>query len=79
MFALTIDQHRSRTGEDLVPALLDGLAPVPTVLPFERTVGDEVQGLLDAVARVNSFFVETWTRRFSPATPSAPSSAPSAP
>ena len=36
MFALTIDQHRSRTGEDLVPALLDGLAPVPTVLPFER-------------------------------------------
>lgn len=47
MFALTIDQHRSRTGEDLVPALLDGLAPVPTVLPFERTVGDEVQGLLD--------------------------------
>lgn len=47
MFALTIDQHRSRSGDDLVPGLLDALAPVPTVLPFERTVGDEVQGLLD--------------------------------
>ena len=39
----------------------------------------DVQGLLGAVARVNSFFVETWVRRFaSRATPSAPSSAPSA-
>ena len=45
MFALTIDQHRSRRGEDLVPGLLGALAAVPTVLPFERTVGDEVQGL----------------------------------
>ena len=49
MFALTIDQHRSRTGDDdLVPGLLAALADVPAVLPFERTVGDEVQGLLDA-------------------------------
>ncbi len=47
MYALTIDQHRSRTGDDLVPSLLDALRPVPTALPFERTVGDEVQGLLD--------------------------------
>ena len=39
----------------------------------------EVQALLDAVARVNSFFVETWVRRFaSRATPSEPLSAPSA-
>lgn len=48
MFALTIDQHRSRAGDDLVPGLLAALADVPAVLPFERTVGDEVQGLLDA-------------------------------
>lgn len=47
MYALTIDQHRSRTGDDLVPSLLDALRSVPTALPFERTVGDEVQGLLD--------------------------------
>lgn len=47
MFAVTIDQHRSRRGDDLVPGLLDALADIPTVRPFERTVGDEVQGLLD--------------------------------
>ena len=39
----------------------------------------DVQGLLGAVARVNSFFVETWVRRFaSRATQSERSSAPSA-
>ena len=40
---------RPRTGSrhhDLVPGLLDALTPIETVLPFERTVGDEVQGLL---------------------------------
>lgn len=47
MFALTIDQHRSRAGDDRVPDLLARLRGVATVLPFERTVGDEVQGLLD--------------------------------
>lgn len=45
MFALTIDQHRSRSGRDLVPELLAALRGVRTVLPFERTVGDEIQGL----------------------------------
>lgn len=45
MFALTIDQRRSRRGDDLVPELLGLLGGVRTVLPFERTVGDEVQGL----------------------------------
>ena len=39
----------------------------------------DVQALLDEVGRVNSFFVETWVRRFaSRATPSEPLSAPSA-
>ena len=52
MYVLTIDQHRSRRGDDLVPGMLDGLAGIPTVLPFERTVGDEVQGLLDDPAAV---------------------------
>ncbi len=47
MFALTIDQRRSRSAPDLVPGLLDALADIPTLLPFERTVGDEIQGLLD--------------------------------
>lgn len=52
MFALTIDQHRSRSGDDLVPVLLRQLRDVPTALPFERTVGDEIQGLLDDPAAV---------------------------
>lgn len=48
---LTLDQRRSRHGDDLVPPLLDALAgpdlPAPPLLPFERTVGDEVQGVVD--------------------------------
>jgi hypothetical protein len=44
---LTVDQHESRTGRDLVPDALGLLADVPTALAFERTVGDELQGVLD--------------------------------
>ncbi|MCL8251318.1 SatD family protein [Aeromicrobium fastidiosum] len=47
MFVMTIDQRRSRSEPDAVPAL-DLLLPSDrTVRPFERTAGDEVQGLLD--------------------------------
>lgn len=49
-----MDQRESRAGPDRVPALLDLLAPVPSHGRFERTAGDEVQGLLTdpgAVAR----------------------------
>jgi hypothetical protein len=44
---LTVDQDESRTGPDQVPAALRALASVRALLPFERTVGDEFQGLLD--------------------------------
>jgi hypothetical protein len=44
---LTVDQDASRDGPDEVPPALDALAEVPCLLPFERTVGDEFQGLLD--------------------------------
>ncbi len=48
---LTLDQRGSRAGTDAVPALLDLLAPgsLPSapLLPFQRTVGDEVQGVVD--------------------------------
>lgn len=52
MFVLTIDQQKSTSRGDLVPELLDRLGRhathLPGVrLPFERTVGDEVQGVLD--------------------------------
>lgn len=59
MFVLTIDQRGSRTHGDKVPRLLGLLADIDTVLPFERSVGDEVQGVIEdpdavveAVARV---------------------------
>src|SRR4051812_9192448 len=44
---LTVDQDGSRQGPDQVPAALESLAAVATRLPFERTVGDEFQGVLD--------------------------------
>ena len=59
MFVLTIDQRGSRRHGDKVPQLLELLQDIDTVLPFERSVGDEVQAALDdahqvveAVARI---------------------------
>jgi hypothetical protein len=59
-YVLTVDQRSSRSGADRVPEALDLLNSSPgAVLPFERTAGDEVQGVLgdpgaavDAVARL---------------------------
>ena len=51
-YVLTIDQRASRRGPDRVPALLATLSSVPVVLRFERTAGDEVQGVLDDPAAV---------------------------
>ncbi|MBC9732205.1 sigma factor-like helix-turn-helix DNA-binding protein [Nocardioides marmotae] len=44
---LTVDQVRSRSGTDLVPELLDELDDHPLLRPFERTAGDELQGVVD--------------------------------
>ncbi len=46
MFVLTMDQRASRQGRDLVPDFLATLRDVGTALPFERSVGDEVQGVV---------------------------------
>lgn len=43
---ITADQRGSRSSPDAVPALTEVLAEVSTALPFVRTAGDEVQGLL---------------------------------
>jgi hypothetical protein len=58
---LTVDQRGSRTSPDLVPGTLAALADATLLLPFERTAGDEFQGVLDdpaSLARV----VETLLR-----------------
>jgi hypothetical protein len=47
VMVLTVDQDDSRRGSDQVPAALQMLDDVPTLLAFERTVGDELQGVLD--------------------------------
>ncbi|UOY02175.1 SatD family protein [Blastococcus sp. PRF04-17] len=48
MFVLTVDQKGSRRAADRVAGLLPRLnAAVTTVLPFERTAGDEFQGVLE--------------------------------
>ena len=44
---LTVDQRASRRGPDRVAGALDVLTDVPVVLGFERTAGDEFQGVLD--------------------------------
>jgi hypothetical protein len=49
---LTVDQDASRDRPDSVPAALDALAHVSTRLAFERTAGDEFQGVLDDPAAV---------------------------
>ncbi|THJ67742.1 MarR family transcriptional regulator [Arthrobacter echini] len=46
MFVLTIDQEGSRSTADRIPELLALLAPVPTVIAWERSVGDEAQGVV---------------------------------
>jgi hypothetical protein len=48
VLVLTVDQRGSRTSSDRVPGLVSALAPVAALRPFEQTVGDEVQGVLDS-------------------------------
>ena len=47
-YVLTVDQKGSRRAHDRVAGLLRELnEDVPTLLAFERTAGDELQGVLD--------------------------------
>src|SRR5699024_3539292 len=52
MYVVTIDQRDSRSTADRVPGLHAALEPIPCAAPFERTAGDEVQGLVEQPAAV---------------------------
>lgn len=52
MFVLTLDQVGSRSDRDRVPDLLERAAGLDMVRRFERTVGDEVQGVTDRAETV---------------------------
>ncbi len=52
MYVMTIDQRGSTTDVDRVPGLLQELAALPSPGRFERSVGDEVQGVLVSPAAV---------------------------
>ena len=43
---LTVDQRNSRGQDDRVPAMLSTLNTIVSLRPFERTAGDEIQGVL---------------------------------
>jgi len=62
-YVLTVDQRASRRSPDRVPDVLRRLnGAVPTLLGFERTAGDEFQGLLaepDDVVEVVLHLVRT--------------------
>lgn len=47
MFTLTINQTDNRRDGDKVPQLLKDLRHIPARLDFDRSVEDEVQGILD--------------------------------
>jgi hypothetical protein len=61
VLVLTVDQQGSRRAPDLVQAALTALGDVPVLRPFEQTVGDEFQGVLDSPAALPSV-VETLLR-----------------
>ena len=46
VYVLTVDQRGSRRAADRVPDALHRLRRIPTLRPFERTAGDEFQGVL---------------------------------
>ena len=52
MYVMTIDQRGSTGDIDRVPGLLKGLSALSTAGRFERSVGDEVQGVVERADEV---------------------------
>lgn len=64
MYVMTLDQRRSRRDRDAVPELLVTLAGIADpVRPFERTAGDEVQGLVEDPRQVADLVVHALRER----------------
>lgn len=51
LYVLTINQRDSRDVGDMVPELLRELRHMETVVPFQRSVGDELQGVVSSAGR----------------------------
>ncbi|MFC7401501.1 hypothetical protein [Citricoccus sp. GCM10030269] len=65
MYVLTINQRDSREVGDLVDDLLRSLRPVGTVVPFQRSVGDEAIGIVpDARSAVDAVLRALRERRW---------------
>ncbi len=66
LFVLTVDQRGSRISGDLVPELLNSLNRRPRlpglIRKFERTAGDEVQGVLSEAKATIDLIVELLRR-----------------
>lgn len=64
-FVLTINQRDSRESGDLVPELIRSLRHLPAAVPFQRSVGDEAQGVLaDASTAVEAALAALRQRRW---------------
>lgn len=64
-FVLTINQRDSRESGDLVPDLIRSLRQLPAAVPFQRSVGDEAQGVLaDASTAVDAALAALRQRRW---------------
>ncbi|MCC3281695.1 MULTISPECIES: hypothetical protein [Arthrobacter] len=64
-FVLTINQRDSREVGDQVPELLRSLRHIPAAAGFQRSVGDEVQGILaDPAAAVDAALIAVRARRW---------------
>lgn len=65
MYVLTINQRDTREAGDRVRELIEALAEVPALLHFQRSVGDEVIGVVDRAAdAVNAALIAIRARRW---------------
>ena len=64
-FVLTINQRDTREVGDQVPELLRSLRHIPAAVPFQRSVGDEAQGILaDPAAAIDAALTAVRARRW---------------